>query len=179
MSHELASSLRQEIIAKHNQGVSLDKQLRETLLSKLETTRQCGLLLSEAADNFRNGQWEEFASKLPFDGQAIRAYLSFARKHKEPVTDIRAGLHYAVEAAMASGLIEFPHGHGQEQLHEPNFLSKLSLTIQQLASEWRKFVSRRPLNQMSPESLELILHSLRPIDRIRSEILRSLKHGKS
>ena len=176
----LALTLRDEIAKKHAEGVSLDQTLRETLLAKLETTRQCGVLLDEAADQFRrNGEWKEFVSKLPFDKDAIRTYLRFAHKHPEPVTDIRIGLRVAIEAVMATGLIEFPKGFaGPQKLHEPNFFSRLTLAIQTLAADWKRYISRQPLSKWPDETKEQFLHSLRPIFRIHREVVSSLKHGK-
>jgi len=39
-----------EITKKHQEGIALDAQLRETLLAKVECTRSVGVLLSEAQE---------------------------------------------------------------------------------------------------------------------------------
>ena len=176
----LGQTLLDEISKKHKEGVTLDAQLRETLLAKLETTRQCGVLLDEAHDQFRNGEWKQFCSELPFDGQAIKAFLRFARKNPSPIVDLRKAFHCAVDAAMATGLIEFPKGFaGPQKLHEPNFFSRLTIAIQTLAADWKKYVSRQPLSKWSDETKEQFLHSLKPIFRIHREVMASIKHGKS
>ena len=40
---------QEQIAQKHNEGVALDQQFRDTLLGKLETTRDVGVLLGAVA----------------------------------------------------------------------------------------------------------------------------------
>jgi hypothetical protein len=65
MNRELPLSLRDEITKKHQEGIALDQKLRQTLLRKLECTRETGILLNEAQDQIPRGdQWKEFVSSL-------------------------------------------------------------------------------------------------------------------
>jgi hypothetical protein len=175
MSHELAATLRDEITRKHELGIALDQQLRETLLRKLECTRETGILLAEAQDQFKGERWTQFASELPIDGSAVKAYLRFARRHPDPVTEIATAMRCATQAAMLTGLLPWPNGHGPETLHTPNFFSRVTNTLQDIAAEWRKFVDRKPLSNWSDETKQQFLSSLKPVIQIAREVASSLK----
>jgi hypothetical protein len=175
MTHELAVSLRDEIIQRHREGIALDHLLRDTLLKKLECTRATGILLEEAHEQFHGHRWHEFETSLPFDSKALRAYIRFARRHPGPVTDVLAAMRCAKESAMLTGLLPWPNGHGPETLHKPNFFSRVTNTLQDIAAEWRKFVDRKPLSNWPDKTKEQFLSSLKPLLQIYKEVAATLK----
>jgi len=178
MNRELALTLRDEITRKHHEGIALDQQLRDTLLRKLECTRETGILLDEAQDQIRGDAWREFTGSLPFDSKAMSEYLKFARKHSEPVTEVAQAMRCAFDAALTTGLLPFADGHGPQKLHAPNFFSKLTVAVQQIAAGWRRFANRYPVDQWRDEQKEQFCESLRPILAMHRETALSLKHGK-
>jgi len=176
MPHELSVALLDEITAKHQQGIALDQQLREILLRKLEVTRECGILLDESQHEFKGERWKEFADKLPFDSNALRMYIKFARKHPEPVNDISQAMRCAAQAALTTGLLQFPNGQRPEKIHEPNFFSRVTIAIQSLAVEWKKYSNRHPLKTWPDETKTQFLETLKPIALIYHEVASSLKN---
>jgi len=176
MTHELAVSLRDEISQRHLEGIALDQQLRETLLRKLECTREVGILLEEAHEQLRGDSWHEFETSLPFDSKSLKAYVRFSRAHADgPIVDIGKAMRAAHQAALATGLLQFPNGHGPEKLHTPNFFSRVTSTLQDIASEWRKYVDRKPLSIWPDDLKEQFCSSLRPGLQIYREVASSLK----
>src|SRR5439155_23146128 len=100
---------------------------------------------------------------------AIKAYLKLARSHPEPISDLGTGLRVIRESMQATGALEFPSGHGPQQLHCPNFFSMISKHLVSFRSEWKKHVSRSPIDQWDEPSLEQFVYQLKPaIDEINA-----------
>ena len=172
---QLALALHNQIVHKHQQGISIDEELRKTLLRKLECTREVGILLEEAKENLGEGsdRWREFSESLPFDRNALKTYLQFSRKHSATVSDLAQAMRCLRESAYATGLLQFPNGRGPERLHAPNFFSRVTHAVQTVAADWRKFTDRKPLSHWSPDLKEQFCSSLQPLVRIYREVISS------
>ena len=161
---EISLSYRQAILEKHEAGQKADKNLREAILSKIEITRQCGMLLSDAAGDLKNGQFAEATDFLSKD--AVQAYIRFAHQNPEPITDLQNALHSIRIALQVSGSLEYPDRHGPQKRHRLNFFSSAESSIQSLAAAWSSFVRQMPLSKWRLETLEGFMATLTPLARI-------------
>ena len=170
---ELAQTYRAEILSRHLTGVEADKVLRQAILTKLEQTRLTGQLISDAAGDLPNGQFEQATDFL--SKPAISAYLKFARSNPEPITDLENALHAIRLALQVSGTLEFG-GHGIQHRHRSNFFSSCESAIQGMSAAWFKFIRENPLKRWRVETLESLYASLRPIAKIIQAVADELKH---
>ena len=125
---ELVASYRSTIAEKHARDVEADKELRKAILNKIERTRECGMLIADAHGDLRAMEISAATDFLSKD--AVQSYLKFAKSNPEPINDLENALRAVHVAMRTSGALEFPHGHGPEKLHTPDFVSQTIRTIQ-------------------------------------------------
>ena len=124
MSGELVAGWRQQILERHEVSQRADDELKKAILGKIEAVRVAGALISDCRDSLNERDFKQATDFLSL--AAVRAYVRFAHANKAPVMDLHAGLHSIKIALQTSGALEFPGGHGAQQLHElgPNFFQK-------------------------------------------------------
>src|SRR5262249_40099915 len=160
-TNELVASYRSAIAEKHQAGKRADEKLREAILSKFETTRQCGMLIADARGDLKDREFTEATDFL--DDAAVQAYLKFARLNPEPETDLERAIHLIRLALQPSGALQFPNGHGAQVLHQPNFFSDAIGLIQKLLGIYRHYLRRSPLRRWRSDQLQSLVASLRPL----------------
>jgi len=171
---ELALTFKNDVAQKLQDCQAADQDFKNSLLSKLEKTRSAGLAIEAARHDLRPDEFRALLDELGLTQDADRSYVSFAKKHPEPVHDLKLAFRLALEASMATGLLPAPQGHAVQQIHQPNFFSKLTVTIQLIASEWRKYLNRRPLDDWPPELKEQFLGTLDPVIKIYKTVRLSI-----
>lgn len=123
--------------------------------------RRHGLLLPD--------NWREIQSELKWDEKQIQMSLSFARKHPELVESVALAARMMAEVCMTTGYLPFADGHGPQQLHSPNFFSVISKHLVSFRSEWKKHISRSPIEAWDKPSLEQFVYQLEPaLDEINA-----------
>lgn len=179
MPRELAVTFRNEIGRKLAECEQADADFKGALLAKLEKTRLAGIALEAAKADLQSREFRELVDHLGLNEETIRSFLAFARKHPARIDggNVREAMRAAFVAAMATGLLPQPTGHGAQKLHAPNFFSRLTLAVQLIAADWRKFVTRRPVSAWPDETKEQVIESLKPMLAINREIALSLKNG--
>ena len=134
------------------------------MLAKLNITREAGILLEQMRGTLRH---REFVEATDFLGEdAVHAYLKFNRACPNPIEDIAAGIRSIAIAMQSTGMLEFPHGHGPQQLHKLTFTSEAVKCVQIFAAGWAKYIKRKPLTDWRPDEIDAFLATLTPILRI-------------
>src|SRR6266487_6961470 len=141
---ELMVSYRSTIGEAHEKALAADKRVRESILSKIELTRQCGLLIADAKGDLRE---REFAAVTDFlSSNSIKSYIKFARANAEPITELSQALAAVAAALTLTGALPFPDGHGAQSLRPPNFFSNAITYAQQLGADFKRYCTRKPLD---------------------------------
>lgn len=153
-SAELQSSLAEQINAKWHEARVCAQDVEHQTIAGFNALRECGILLGRG--------WKEIQGKLDLPEQSIQMCLTFARKHPEPVTDSSSAIRLLPEIRMTTGYLPFPDGHGPQQLHSPSFFSVIAKQMVAFRSEWRKQLSRSPLEQWEYPALEQFVYQLEP-----------------
>ena len=170
---QLMVSYRSTIGEAHEKALAADKRVRESILSKIELTRQCGLQIAAAKGDLRE---REFAAVTDFlSSNSIKSYLKFARANAEPITELSQALAAVAAALTLTGALPFPDGHGPQNLHEPNFFSKAVDLIQKLLGLYRHYLQRFPLKDWRPQHVESLAASLRPVAEAYRDLTVELK----
>jgi len=175
---DLALTFRAEIGKKLQEAEQADQDFKASLLSKLESTRRAGLALDAAQHDLTQQEFRALVGELGLSRSAVSSYLSFASRHSEPITDLKLAMRLAAQAALASGLLPAPEGHGPQVLHKPNFFSRLTVVTQDIASEFVKYCNRRPLDTWPVELREQFVETLRPILSMCKKVQLSLAKDK-
>jgi len=170
---ELIVSYRERISELHSQCIAADKAVRDALANKIERTRQTGETIKAAKGDLGAREFAEATDFLSSD--AVRAYLKLVRLHPEPVSDLETGLRVVRESMQVTGALEFPSGHGAQQLHQPNFFSTAIRYVQILVADFRKFCRRHALRDWNTHELNAFLASLKPIVDVYREANLELK----
>lgn len=176
--HELAISFKTQIQEKHAEGQRLDDLLRDVVLRKLNVAREVGILLQEARDSLDLGGYTELRKGLDIEDNAIIAYLSFSRKHAEPISDFREALRNVKAACQASGLLEIAPGHGPQIVRPNSFFSQASSILMRLTAIYRKFIGTNPLGTWTLSSLEQFGGALAPIVKIHADVCAAIRRKK-
>jgi hypothetical protein len=173
----LVLSFRDQIAARHHEGKQIDQILRDALLKKLNLVRDTGSLIEQAKETLHESEFRTATDFL--DREAIRSYIRFSKQHEEPVTDVATGIRSLGVAMQTTGFLPFPDGHGEQQLHSPNFFSACCFLIQRLAREFSKFVRVKPLKSWRTETLESFSADLVPLGRMIATVSAELKRRET
>jgi hypothetical protein len=77
-----------------------------------------GCILESAQADLDERTFAEVTSGL--DSDAVRSYIPFAKKHREPIKDFTLGIRAAFEAALrTTGALPTPDGFGAQISHDP------------------------------------------------------------
>jgi hypothetical protein len=172
---ELAISFREQIRAFHEKSVELDEQIRSLVLEKVNTSRACGLTIEEARASLGRETFHDLVNELNLDSPTLTAYVRFSRKHQTPFDDFRVALGAAFEAAARlSGLLEIPHGHGEQTSHDPPpFFAWSARMVMQFKVGFQKYLAARPLKTWEADEREQFAYSLRPILKVHKMLTES------
>jgi hypothetical protein len=173
MSLQVAISYGEQIRQRHEAGQRADSDLRQAMLRKIEITRETGQLIADAKGDLRHDEFTQATSFL--DQRAIKSYLKFARSNPEPISDLERAIISIRAALQPSGALEFPDGHGPQNLHEPNFFSHAIGLIQRLLGIYRHYLRRCPLKCWRSEQLQSLIASLRPVADVYRDLNRELE----
>lgn len=166
MNQELAVTFRKQILKKHEEGVKLDDELRDVVLRKLNVAREVGILLQESRDSLGFGGYSELRKDLGISDAALAEYISFSKRHAEPITDFREALRNVKAACQASGLLEIAPGHAKQNLHEPHFFSTAAATLNRFLVLFRKHADQHPITTWRPAAREQFRRTLEPMVKI-------------
>jgi hypothetical protein len=162
---ELALSLSQQIRERHEQNIAIDQELRDVLLRKLNSVRELGVLIAEAKETLTRPEFAQATTDIP--GEAVRAYMAFARQHREPITEVEAGMksmRSTYIALQTGGLLPFSDGHGLQTLRQqPSFVPEIIQASAKLAHTLRHHLKSHPLRQWDPQDVEQVLAGLQPV----------------
>jgi hypothetical protein len=161
----LALSFTSEVRQRHQEAIAAGENMRRAVQQALEKTRAVGMVLQSAESDLNHDEFKQLCSELPFSLDSVRSYLSFARKHPEPVTDLKVAMRLSVEAALTTGLLPAPERMAL-RLHEPNFISDAIQHVQLLAAAWAKYIKRKPLTEWRADEIDTLLATFAPIQRI-------------
>ena len=117
MSRELVQSFREQIEANQSRSIELDETIKRVVLEKLNLTRAQGIILEDAQAALDPHTFAEVTAGL--DSDAVRNYISFAKKHREPIEDFTLGIRAAFEAALRTTGALLPGQHGAQISHDP------------------------------------------------------------
>jgi hypothetical protein len=160
---ELALSFTAQINALHRMGQELDTEFGRLILDKLNATRECGQLCATAKEDLSAGEWNRLTKDLDFDKAALQAYMTFARRHPEPFTELKECIRGIEAALQTTGLLAFPEGHGLQTLHPPNLFSWMAKQVTTFTSELKKRIDSDPVATWSPETAEQFVVQLEPL----------------
>lgn len=153
-SKEVTSSIAQQANEKwrlaRESGISAERES----VHALNLIREIGILL--------HPRWKEVQSELEFSERQIQMCLTFARKHPDPVVDPTRAIRLLDEIRMTTGLLPFADGHGPQHLHSPNFFSVLAKQMVAFRSEFKKQLTRSPIEQWEHTTLEQFVAQVEP-----------------
>jgi hypothetical protein len=171
-SHELALSLGSQIKERHAQNISIDAEVRDVLLKKLNCVREAGVLVEEAKANLSQQQFAEIAKDVPID--SLRAYLAFSRQNPAEITEVEKGMRSMrglVLALQTGGLLPFSDGHGVQHLQQrAAFIPELIRTSALLAQKLRQHLQSHPLVEWNPSDIESALAALSPVLSVHRQL---------
>ena len=157
----------------------MDEELRELLLKKLNTARECGLYISEARETLSKREFAEATKGISLP--AVRAYVAFAKHNRhQPVTELKSGMRSMADVMLAlqtGGLLPFPNtGHGEQRLLDPgNLFSAISRNLQKALVGFAKVQNAKPLSRWEPLQLETFLEELKPVVKAYLKIEKELQ----
>jgi len=177
-SEQLAQTFASELGALHAKGQELDRQLSQIILAKVNCVRETGQLLAAAKADLSHTEFRKLQQNLPFDEAAVRSYQGFARKHPEPIRELKSAIHAVRTALEITGSLPCPSGHGQQHLHKQSFFAHASSAIVLLVGDYKKFVATRPLSHWHLDELETFQLELRGLSQILSDLAREIARRK-
>ena len=172
---ELAIAFKSKIEANQSKSIELDEEIKRIVLEKLNLTRAQGLIIEDARTALDPDRFAEVTADL--DSDAVRAYVSFAKKHREEITDFTIGIRSAFESALrTSGALPTGDGHGAQVSHDPpGFLVWSASFVMDWKVRFAKYLSARPLDSWDVNQAEQFLYSLRPILKVHKQISEWLR----
>ena len=175
MSKELATTFSEQINNLHRQGQAFDEELARVILDKVNVTRECGSLINTAKDDLPNKEWEQLKKELSFDADALQAYLTFARRHPEPFSELKEALRAIEGALQSTGLLPFPDGHGPQKLHSVNLFSWVAKAVTTFISELKKRITVNPIASWHPDVAAQFVVQVQPMANWINNILSEAK----
>lgn len=174
MTRQLVQSWRNQLLERHEQSKLLDDELKKLLQSKILLTWETAALVTDAKGALNE---EDFDAATDFiSDENVRAYLNFIKRNpdKPPGDDLARSARELREVLMMSGALDFPQGHGPQQLAPLSFFPKAVGMAMTFASMWSKFIARRPIASWAPGQAEQFLASLSPFMRAYKAVQSSL-----
>jgi hypothetical protein len=166
MAKELVIALQQQISESHQRCVDLSKQLEEILLEQLAATRKTGVLLQTAQADLTSAEFKELRDVVGIDSIAIKNYLSFAARHREPVTRLGEALGCMKNVLQTTGLLEFAPPGTRRSASADQFWAYATQTVRNIVAAWRQFTAdERALTQDEKDQFLGILRPLLDIAR--------------
>lgn len=162
MQQALKTSLVAEINFKYAEARAYAEKAENLSLDALNGLREVGILLEDAKSN-AGYQWPLIQAQLDFGERQMQMCLMFARKHPEKVTCTTRAIRMLDDIRMTTGLLPFSEGHGPQQLHQPSFGSVISKQFTSFRAEWKKQLTRSPLNVWDRPTLEQFVCQIQPV----------------
>jgi hypothetical protein len=180
-SGKLALSFREQIGEKIVESKQLDSEIRHLVLQKVNGVRATGILLDEAQSTLPPQDFRRLLGQLDLDGYAVRNYVAFAKKNKEPIEDFALGIRSAVEAALRmTGALPTPDGHGTQLSHDPpGFFAWASQFTMAFKVRFAKYLAAKPLDSWDRSQAESFVYGLRPILQVHKMVTDWLRKQQS
>lgn len=160
----LALSFREQIGAKIAESKELDERIRDLVLLKVNSARAVGVVIDAARRDLSPTTFREIADAVDLSDDAIRQYVSFAKKHPVPIKDFSIGIRAAFESALrASNALPAPEQRTFISHDPPGFFNWTSQTLMQFGVRWKKYLAVRPLDSWNVSQAEQFLYGLRPV----------------
>lgn len=166
--NELALCLQKEIGEAHARTCDLSHRVEQLMAEQLESMRTTGILIGKAKQDLSDREFTMLRETIGLDLQTIGNYLSFANKHKAPVTDLRQSLDAMKSVFQAAGLLECHPGKAGRPL-AIKFWATATGLVKSFTLEWHKFIAGG--RELSEEEKDQLLGLLTPI----LQIARSLQ----
>jgi hypothetical protein len=163
MATELAVTFCKQIGDSHKRCVDLSKQLEQIMIDQLAATRETGLLLKAAKDGLHPSEFNDLKKAVGLDSDAVRNYVTFAEKHREPVSQLREAIGCMKKTLLTSGLLENAplKGHRVQPDYD-QFWRYFSENVRNLIARWLEFSEngRRDLSEVEREHALAVLAPL-------------------
>jgi hypothetical protein len=172
---ELAIAFKSKIEANQSKSIELDQEIRRIVLEKLNVTRAQGIILEDARSALDE---EAFAGVTAgIDADAVRSYIRFAKKNREPIEDFTVGIRTAFEEALrTSGALPTSDGLGAQISHDPpGFFQWSARFVMEFKQRFAKYLSAKPLERWDAYQAEQFLYSLRPVLKVHKQVSEWLR----